>query len=122
MLKKIVTTVFSSYLISVCAQFTLSGTVRDTQTNDPLINATVQLIGANQNTLTDPLGQFTFSNVKAGSVTVRVRFVGYEEWKKDIVLSSDQTIEVNLVGATLSEEVIVKGTRVSEKSPLLSPR
>ena len=117
MLKRIVTTVFSGYLIFTYSQFKLSGTVRDSQTLDPLVNATVQLMETNQNTLTDPLGHFTISDARAGSVTVRVRFVGYEEWKQTIELNSDQTIEVKLVISTLSEEVIVKGTRANEKSP-----
>lgn len=117
MLKSLFTAVLSACFIVAQAQFTLSGTVRDAQSNDPLVNATVQLLENNQNSLTDPLGQFSFSNLNAGSITLRIRFVGYDEFKQVVELSADQNVEVKLSASTLSEEIIVKGTRANEKSP-----
>jgi iron complex outermembrane receptor protein len=118
MLKFFWMTVLSVGSVAVHAQFSLDGKVQDAQTKEPLAGATVQLVERNQNAIAGEQGQFSFQNVATGPVTVRVRFVGYEEWTKSLTINGDLTIDIDLiVSSMLKEEVIVQGTRANEKTP-----
>ena len=111
-------TVMGVYSIPVNAQFALSGRVLDSRTKEPLAGATVQLVEVNQNTITDAEGKFSFQNLTSSSVTVQVRFVGFEVWNQSILIDQDKKIDVEMISASiLREEVVVQATRASENSP-----
>jgi len=110
-------------LMSICsfavnAQFTLSGKVVDSETQQPLEGATVQIVETNLNTITQVDGQFIFQNIDVGTVTLKVRFVGFTELIQSIRIEKNIAINVPLIAeATLHEEIIVKATRAQENSP-----
>jgi iron complex outermembrane receptor protein len=116
MLKILMTTVLSVCLIPVFAQFKLSGKVRDAQTQEPISGATVQIKENNLDAITDASGDFSFPTV-SGAVTITVRFAGFGEETQLITVDRDMTIEILLGSIQLKEEVVVLGTRASEKSP-----
>lgn len=70
---------------------TLKGTVLDRQTREPLTGATVQIEGTTQGAVADLDGNYTL-DVKNGTYTVIVRYIGY----KDILLK-----DVKVKGETL---------------------
>ena len=60
------------------AQTTVKGTVVTYEENEPIIGATVQVVGAdNIGTITDVNGQFTLE-VPAGKNTLKITYVGME--------------------------------------------
>ena len=71
---------------SVLSYGTFRGTVLDTKTSEPLIGANVMVgeidlgIGAN----TDVDGEFLITDIPAGLYTVTVRYMGYDEFTKEI--------------------------------------
>lgn len=70
-------------------------------------------------TTTNLSGQFELEGIKRGNYTLRVSFVGYETYTRDLQLYSDQTLSIELVEGTtlLADEVIVSATRATENTP-----
>ncbi len=58
---------------------TLSGNVADSETKEPLIGATITLVGTYEGALADQNGRFRLSAVKPGDYSVKVSYVGYAE-------------------------------------------
>ncbi|MFQ5641424.1 MAG: DUF2271 domain-containing protein [bacterium] len=73
----------------------LSGTVEDASSNQPLQNATVQLNRGNNiiyEITTDATGLYSFDNIEAGTYTLVVSKSGYTTWTEDVSLSSGQQV------------------------------
>ena len=92
-------------LPAAAAATTISGTVTDRQTGEPLVGATVQVSGKNIGVVTDTDGHYSLT-LKQGTYTIIYRYVGYSDVEKagikvgkeavviDIELSADaQTLE-----------------------------
>ncbi|MBK6266769.1 TonB-dependent receptor [Marivirga sp. S37H4] len=81
----------------------LSGYVRDSKTDEPLIGATVQLVGSDLGAVTDIEGFYTITEVTPTTYNVKASYVGYESQTKfNIVVKSGGVPNVNF---TLSESV-----------------
>ena len=99
-------------------QHTVSGVVRDSDTNEGLVSATVQLVEEDRFALTDAFGHFSFNDVAAGSSTLRVTYVGFEDYEQKLAISEDFALEVKLLPtAIVSEAVVVRATRANSKTP-----
>lgn len=91
---------------------TISGTVYDQQDDIPLAGTTVLLVEEDMGQITDTEGNFEFTNVPAGTHTLTVTFVGYQEYSQEIELSAGEevNIEVNLEEDVFAlEELVVTG-------------
>src|SRR5690606_35046872 len=96
------------------AQHVISGSVRDGDSNELLVNATVHLQKPDQYALTDAFGRFSFENVPAGEVVLRVTYIGYEEQLTTVNIPADVAIEIRLEPmAILTDAVIVRATRAT---------
>lgn len=105
---------FGMISISMMAQITndcrysVQGTVRDLNTREPLVFATILIKGTNQGTTTDENGDFVLEHICEKEVDLIFSYVGY----KSIEHHHDYhhpTIEVLLVpDATMLESVIVE--------------
>jgi iron complex outermembrane recepter protein len=101
----------------VYAQHVLSGLVRDSETMETLVNATVQL-NDKRLAVTDPFGRFRFDAVPAGDVRIAVTYVGYSDHAQSLTLVSDTTLQVLIQpSAIVSEAVVVRATRATGKTP-----
>jgi TonB-linked SusC/RagA family outer membrane protein len=90
---------------------TVTGTVTDGDTGDPLPGASVQIRAINVGAATDTEGNFEFS-APAGEHTVSVSFVGYDEATKTIQVEANETTTVNFTLQPSSaelDEVVVTG-------------
>ncbi len=77
-MKKLLLTT-ASILFSVWAfSQTLSGTIMDENSNEPLIGASVLVKNTNTGTITDVNGQFSINGVEAGSTLV-ISYLGYQD-------------------------------------------
>lgn len=108
------------WLLSTFAfgQHTISGVVRDAETNESLVNATVALDAGGQYAVTDELGRFLFAGVQPGSRTIAVSYIGYESYQGTVEVSEDKDLEILLnPTAILTEAVVVQATRATGKTP-----
>ena len=80
MMKRLSMTLASLFLFIgiALAQTTVKGTVVTYEDNEPIIGASIQVVGAtNIGTITDVNGQFTLE-VPAGKKTLKITYVGME--------------------------------------------
>ncbi|MBR5653936.1 MAG: TonB-dependent receptor [Prevotella sp.] len=95
---------------NVAAQTTISGNVSDGK--EPLAGANVFIMGTIDGCLTDSLGQFAFTTTKTGEVTLKVTFIGFD----DYMLTADSSqltglsIRMNERATTINEVVVTAST------------
>lgn len=96
----------SSYLVS--AQQTVSGTVKDSKTKEPLPGASLTIKGTNQGTTSSSTGSFTLS-VQKGDILV-VRYIGYAV--AELPLDNQTTLDIELTPASGNlQEITIVGSR-----------
>ncbi len=97
------------------AQTTVTGTVTDEDTNEPMIGANVVVKNTIIGTITDINGAFKLTVNQAPPFTLEISSLGYATKMVDVT-NVDQTIEVTLNQASvLGSEVVVSASRVEEK-------
>jgi len=97
------------------AQRTVTGTVTDAETNDPLIGANVLVTGTSNGTVTDVNGAFSLE-VPNEAATLTISYTGYES--AEVPIAGLQNVAVRLaVGNTLNE-VLVTGYTTQRKADL----
>jgi TonB-linked SusC/RagA family outer membrane protein len=97
---------------------TIVGEVNDSTLQRPLSNAQVFIASAGealarQGTRTSADGKYTLGSVPAGTVTVRVRLVGYSPKERTITVVDGQTVTVDFAltqRTALLDQVVVTGT------------
>ncbi|MFB6278475.1 MAG: SusC/RagA family TonB-linked outer membrane protein [Salinibacter sp.] len=93
-------------------QGTVTGTVTEAETGNPLPGATVQIVGEGTGAATDANGQYNISGVPSGQQTVQVSFVGYQSEERTLNVPAGGTVRANFqLQATEAEleEVVVTG-------------
>ena len=101
-----------------CAQFTVSGTVRDAKTKEALTLAFVHVDSLNKSSNTDERGHFEFKGIPAGKHILHIKFLGYLDKRDTIFVNSDRAVDILLEESTqLTDEIVVEATRATEKSP-----
>jgi len=103
------------------AQGTVTGTVVDAESQEPLIGASVFVEGTLTGTVTDFNGQFSL-NLKEGEQTLVITYTGYAETKKEVNISSGSqdvgTIEVGFAAVGLNEVEVIASVAVDRKTPV----
>jgi hypothetical protein len=89
------------------AQQTITGSVIDNETNEPLIGATVVLTDTAEGTMTDLSGRFNFITTNTID-SISVSYTGYTS--KTIKYSNGENIKLN-VSASLLDQVIISASR-----------
>ncbi len=103
---------------AVSGQYSISGTVTDKDTGEPLTGATVMIDSSYLSTITGISGEYIFKNVVKGNHTVSVKYLGYKDVNRHFELVSDLILNFQVKSdIIMSEEFIVTSTRVSGKSP-----
>lgn len=87
------------------AQQTVSGTITDAETGDPLIGASVLVIGTSVGTVTDLDGKYSL-DVPEGSTEVEVSYTGYASQRLSV---AGGTLDVALSPGAQLDEVVVVG-------------
>jgi len=100
------------------ASFSLSGKITD-EAGASLAGASVSIPGTNSGVYTDLNGNFIITGLKSGTYRVRVSFVGYAPFMRDVIISEDTRLNMSLKQQMLEAgEVIVNATRAGEHSPV----
>lgn len=99
------------------AQFSLSGKITDSQNGESLPNANISIEKMRLNEASDANGNFHLSNLKAGSYTLVISYIGYQQLKQSITINTDQTQNFALKRSTVqADEVFVRSTRTDQNS------
>ena len=85
--------------------FTLSGYIRDKDSGEELINATIADIKGNRGALTNLYGFYSLT-LPAGEYSIRVSYSGYYPLMKTINLTEDMTWNIDLVVPNTDLEVV----------------
>lgn len=75
---------------------TVAGTVRNSETNEPLGGLIVALTDLNRTTLTDSAGHYVFRDVSAGPHHVTVRYLGFAPRTLHALVPQRGTLEINV--------------------------
>jgi outer membrane receptor protein involved in Fe transport len=90
----------------------LSGTVRDVSTNEPLVYANILIEGTSHGTVTDAHGRFSLS-LPPGACTVRCGFVGYKTEVLPVTLRENAELNMSLTATdVVLQDVTVFAHRV----------
>lgn len=97
----------------------ITGRVTDASSKEPLIGATVVLVGSTMGSATDADGKFVILSVPPGDYTVKASYVGYQEaTTTGIRVNIDLTTEVNF--AMSASGVELKGVEIVAERPLVN--
>lgn len=103
--------------LQLWAQYTLNGRVQQATTGEGLAGATVVLERTSTGSTTGPGGAFSFQNLPAGSYTLKVSYVGFEEQRVSVNLRQDTNLTISLRQKALqASEVVVQATRADERT------
>ena len=94
------------------AQTSISGTVRDSLTQQPLAFASVFLATITLGVMTNEQGHFEFARVPAGSYDLVASYVGYRLTKQALTVgTAPQQLILRLAPTTQLDEVVVRTAR-----------
>lgn len=97
---------------------TVKGTLTDNETGEAIPFANVVLDGTRFGVATDLNGFYLINKMPAGEYELRVRFVGYKEYREKITLKSGQTLVCNIAlesEAKTLADVTVTDNRIEER-------
>lgn len=99
-------------------QYEVSGVVRDLETKETLVNATVRLNESSRYALTDAFGQFSLPDVPEGTHVLAVTYVGYKDHELTFRVPLQAGLEIFIEPAAIvTEAVVVRATRATGKTP-----
>ncbi|MFA6234693.1 MAG: TonB-dependent receptor [Bacteroidota bacterium] len=104
---------------------TINGYIRDKETGETLVGATVQLVETRQGTVSNKSGYYALSEIKPGKYTVVFSFLGYEKKEMTVELKKRESrrIDVELGSETLLlDEVLVESNRMDDKRQITVSR
>jgi iron complex outermembrane receptor protein len=96
------------------AQFSVSGKITDQRTGETLPGATISIDNSYQNAVADAKGSYIIKNIRTGSYTIKVSYIGYQLAQVSVKLTANSTQNFALNKSTqVTDEVTVKATRAS---------
>jgi len=112
------------------AQIKVSGIVRDAETGDALMGASVQIEGTSIGSTSDAKGSFVINNLTEKSAVLKVSYIGYEVVLKNVELEKPADVEIKLYKKDiLSKQIVVTANRneqmigdIAGRVELISPR
>lgn len=109
--------IFAFMPMAMMAQ-TIKGTLTDDENGESIPFANVVLEGTKFGAATDLNGFFLINRMPAGTYTLRVRFVGYEEYSEQVTVNKGQTITRNIhlkASAKMLKDVVITDSRMEER-------
>jgi TonB-linked SusC/RagA family outer membrane protein len=102
---------------------TIRGSVRDAETNAPIIGAQVSIPALRIGQVTNADGRYVLANVPAGNHTVNVQIIGYAaQQRENVAVATSQTVVVDVLLRTqalsMSEIVVTGVTEATSRARL----
>lgn len=113
--------VLSLLICAICQAATLKGKIIDADTEEPLTGATVQIIGKEGGAVADIDGNFVLQNIKSGTYSIIVKYIGYVSQQIDGVKVGGKNNEPLVIRLKYNEQSI-KEVNVTAKRNLESER
>ncbi len=112
MIKKLlaIAFVFAAFGELHAQKFTVSGYITDSKNGEVLIGANIYDANSFSGTVTNSYGFYSLT-LPQGKVTLTVSYVGYATFQKEITLTKNMAISVELEPSVSIGEVLVEGTR-----------
>lgn len=103
----------------------LKGSITDISNKEPLIGATIQIVGTANGVITDVNGIFEFDNLRTGTYSLEVKYVGYQNLLvKEVKIDSKNPaiiqIEMTPESQSLGEVTVVAQAKKSTEAALLA--
>lgn len=99
--------------------FTLNGYIRDLETGENLIGATIYEPGSLKGTVSNRFGFYSLT-LPRGKMKLRVSYVGYQEMELDIDLDRDQRLDIQMIPGSTLDEIVITADENIEQSPQMS--
>lgn len=99
------------------AQKTVTGTVTDGETNEPLIGASILVTGTSSGTITDIDGTYSIS-LPDGAESLTISYTGFST--QTIEIGSQSVIDVAMAAGELLDEVVVVGYGTQREKEITS--
>lgn len=121
-------TLFLSVSVTYAQAGTIKGTIIDASTKEPLIGATVLLVGTSNGAATDLDGNYTISDVNTGNHSLSVSYIAFKPiTKSDVIIDATKEMIVNFEMqpddyALQQVEVVAKVNQESENILLMEQR
>ena len=96
------------------SQTTISGVVTDG--HEPLAGANVFIVGTIDGCLTDSLGRFSFQTSQTGEVTLRVTYMGFDDYVLSSTQLSNLIIRMHERATAIDEVIVTASTYIFGKS------
>jgi len=107
--------------LAFAASGTIEGTVRDSQTGEPLPGANVMIVKTSLGASSDINGKYTIREVPAGSYTLRATYVGYRQKEVTLEFKEGQALKQDfklLAVGVEGEEVVVTAQAAGQKEAI----
>lgn len=99
-------------MLLVAQNATINGYVRDSDSGENLIGATVYEVGNSRGTVSNTYGFYSFT-APIDTIQVTYSYVGYKPQTIRFFLSRDTLLTINLTNIQALDEVIIKGDKLS---------
>ena len=119
-MKRILSFILLNLLFAAFAvgQGTIRGTLFDDGNGEAVPFANVVLDGTKMGCATDLSGFFLINKIPNGTYTLRVRYVGYEEYTQEVTVNSTRPITLTIrlkPSAQTLNEVVISDSKIEEK-------
>ena len=97
---------------------TITGRVTERQTQRPLANVQVRILGSSRGAITDDSGSYRVANVPAGTVQMSVLRLGYGPLARSVIVPAAGTVTADfgmIVAATTLDAITVTATGQTER-------
>lgn len=105
-------------LASLAQTGSISGTVLDAVTQEPLEGTSVVIRGTNTGVSANESGNYSLKDLKAETYTIDVFFIGYKSVSKEIVVTEGAAITMNFsleASSSMMDEVVLSANRRPQK-------
>lgn len=94
---------------------TITGQVKDSVTNVPMANATVNINYGQKLILTDSLGNFKF-NIRTGEITLVTKYVNYIAWRSRFIATKDTNLVAYMKDFSNDLEQVTVSSKSADKN------
>jgi TonB-dependent receptor len=99
-------TVFFIFSVTLYSQnFTLTGKIKEKETNSPLTGASIRVLGSNQGAIADKSGNFKIENIKSSNIRIVASYLGHIPDTLSISFDKGNSKNITIELATDSEKM-----------------
>lgn len=106
--------IFLVFTLPLIAQRTIHGTVKDADTGETLMGATVRISDTNQGAFTNEYGFFSLK-LESDTANLEVSYTGYQNFSITILPETELPLNLKLNSGQLLEEIVVKSNSFREQ-------